>query len=132
MLNEESRKYFNRAFMLSSSAYSTYTFRTANHVQHLKDYSKINELNNLVEYLKISNASILTKSYFYDFYGEIRPIWVPTFESPNTIGAFMTEVPDELYRTGKAAVMDAVFSFTKEVCYALSLLYVWNCYNFLN
>lgn len=116
MLNEESRKYFNRAFALSSSAFSSYALRQADHVQHLENYSKINEMNDLIAYLKSSNSTILTESYRYDFFGEIRPIWVPTIESPNTIGAFITERPDELYRTGRAPAMDAMFSLTNQVC----------------
>lgn len=125
MLNEESRKYFKRAIALSSSAFSSYALRKENHVQHLQKYSKINEMNDLIEYLKSSNATVLTESYRYDFFGEIRPIWVPTIESPKVVGAFMTEMPAELYRTGRAPAMDVMFSFTSQVSW-----WHWNCYYF--
>lgn len=115
MLNEESRRYFNRAFVMSSSAFSPYALRKANHVQHLQEYSKISKMNDLIEFLKTSNATILTQSYRYDLFGKLGLIWVPTIESPNTIGAFITAVPNELYRTGRAPRMDAMFSFTKQV-----------------
>ena len=116
MLNEESRKYFNRAFVMSSTALNSYAFRKANHVQHLQEYSKTCKMNDLIEYLKKTNATVLNKSYRFDYFGNVvHPTYVPTIENPNAIGAFMTKTPEELYRSDSAPIMDAMFSFTSQV-----------------
>lgn len=115
MLNRDSRKYFNRIFAISGSAFSRWALRQANHVRELQEFSKISEINHLVEYLKSEYASNLTKIYPYKNFDELRPTWVPTIESPNIIDAFMTKTPLELYQSDEVPIMDTMFSFTAQV-----------------
>lgn len=110
MLNEESRKYFNRAFLSSCTALSFYALSETSHLQRMKDFSKIDDEAKLVEYLKTKNSETLANS----FLGMVR-LWVPTIENPNTVNAFITETPEEIYNSNKAPVMDAMFSFNSKV-----------------
>ena len=115
MLNEKSRKYFTRAYLISGSGYSSYAVLKTNHVQRIQNCSKLNEINELVDYIKTSDADTLRQCYSYKFPGPLHPVWVPTIESSNNAGAFMTKTPDEIYSLGLAPAMDAMFSFATQV-----------------
>lgn len=115
MLNEKSRKYFKRAYPISGSAYSSYALLKENHVHKIQNCSQFHELSKLVDYIKTSDADVLRRCYSYKFPGELHPVWVPTVESSNTVGAFMTKTPDEMYSLGMAPVMDVMFSFASQV-----------------
>lgn len=115
MLNEHSRKYFKRVFVSSGAAFCAYALRKANHVQRIQKCLKINQMKNLINYLKSAKPSTLTACDPFIYPGEIIPKWVPTIESLNTKGAFLTKSPDEIYSSGEAPAMDFMLSFTTQV-----------------
>lgn len=115
MLNDESRKYFKRVFASSGSAFCAYALRKANHVQRTQKCFKIKQMSKLINYLKLAKPSTLTACDPLIYPGGITPKWVPTIESPNTKGAFITKSPDEIYSLGKTFAMDSMFSFTSQV-----------------
>lgn len=107
MLNEQSRKYFTRAFATSGSV-SSWLLRKDDHVKQIQWCLRIKKTGNeLVEYLKTANISTLFKCKFFP--GAVF------IESPNTPGAFISETPAEIYNSGKAPAMDAMFGFTSQV-----------------
>lgn len=116
MLNEESRSYFTRAYTSSGSAYSYFALREGNHRKKLQECFQINDLANLLEYLRATDSDILVECYFQMDWGKtIRPNWVPTIEEPGTPGAIITQSLDEIYNSDKAPVMDTMFSFNSQV-----------------
>lgn len=115
MLNEQSRKYFTRTFLISSSAFSPYALRKADHVYQIQNCSQFQDMNKLVEYIKTADAAILRECYLYHFPGKLNPVWVPTIESPHNEKAFMTKTPEEIYSLGMAPAMDVMFSFATQV-----------------
>lgn len=119
MLNEQSRKYFTRAYPISSSAYNFYALLKENHVQKLQNCSQSQEISKMIEYIKTSDAHTLRQCYPYKFPGALHPVWVPTIESPNNTGAFMTKTPEEMYNLGMAPAMDTLFSFDSHVKFFL-------------
>ncbi|XP_055312128.1 esterase B1-like [Sitodiplosis mosellana] len=116
MLNEESRKYFNRAFAQSSSSLNYYALQKQNHLERMQNFSNIQDKQQLVEYLKAADSAELAKLLKQNEYGKILIdlLWAPTIESPETKGAFITKTPEEIYKSDKAPVMDAMFSFTSD------------------
>lgn len=115
MLNSGSRKYFNRVYASSGSAFSAYALRKANHLRLIQECFKIKEMSSLVDYLKTANASTLNQCYRLEFPGEMLPTWVPTIERVGTKGAFFEKTPDEIYSSSEAPIMDTMFSFTSQV-----------------
>lgn len=115
MLHDESRKYFNRVFAFSGSAFCAYAMRKPNHVQLIQECSQIYDMNKLIDYLKSSKTSTLNACYPWIYPGGLISKWVPTIESPNTKGRFFTKTPDDIYSSGKAPPMDSMFSFTSQV-----------------
>lgn len=115
MLNEESRKYFNRALVISNTAFSGTALFKPDHVEHIRTCSKLQKMDHLIEYIKTSNVSTLRECYSYEFITESPARWAPTIEIPNAVNAFMTETPDEILNSDKAPVMDAMFSFATQV-----------------
>lgn len=119
MLNEQSRKYFHRAFVLSNTAFSPFAIRRANHIRRIRKCTKIFDITKMVKYLKKAKAETLTECYPYKH--DLNPTWVPTIERNR---GFLTRMPDEIYNSNKAPIMDAMFSFTaKEIL--LFLPYLW-------
>lgn len=112
MINEESRKYFNRAYASSSSAFSAYALHRANHVQKVQECFHIEQMDKLLEHLKVANSSALVKCSSFG----------PTVENPRTAGAFLTRTPNEVYNSKRAPVMDAMFSFNSQVHFIMLLL----------
>lgn len=118
MLNEQSRKYFKRAFMFSGTAFvPTVVQQNWNHVQQIQDCLQIIELNDLIENLKIENTTVLARCYPYTFPADLNLNWAPTIESVGTTGAFLTQTPEKIYNSGNAPSMDVVFSFNSQVLY---------------
>lgn len=115
MLNEESRKYFNRAFVISNSAFSGLALSSKNHVQHIQECSQFKQIDDLVKYVKTSDFATLRTCYATKFPGELFTYWTPTIEIPTAVGAFMTKTPDEILNSDKAPVLDAMFSFASQV-----------------
>ena len=113
MLNEESRKYFTRALPISNTAFSGMTLFKESHVQHIQECSQLNEINDLIEYVKTSNVTTLRRCYNSEFKFTIH--WTPTIENSNAVRAFITKTPDEIYSSDKAPVLDAMFIFATQV-----------------
>lgn len=116
MLNEESRKYFNRALVISNTAFSGTALFKENHVEHMQKCLQIKETNDIVEFIKTSNITILRDCYSIEYLSHTPPHWTPTIEIPNAISPFLTKTPDEIYSSDNAPVMDAMFSFATQVC----------------
>lgn len=116
MLNEESRKYFNRAFLLSGSAFDYFALSELNHFERMQKFSNINDKNQLLEYLKTADSKMLADIDSISSFGKtLIPPWAPTIESPMTKGAFLTKTLEEIYKSDRAPVLDTWFSFTSQV-----------------
>lgn len=115
MLNEESRKYFNRAFISSSSAFSYYAFANANHLDQMKSCSEIRSKEKLIQFLKTVDSKELDGCQTFSFTNVSAVPWGPTIENSETIGAFKTMTPNETYNSDNPPVMDTLFSFNSQV-----------------
>lgn len=116
ILNEESRKYFNRAYAASGSAFNFFALTRENHLERMQECSKAKDSNEMIEYMKTTDSEVLAKCYFDINWGKtIKPKWVPTIEKPGTKGAFITQSPEEIYSSDKPPVVDALFSFASKV-----------------
>lgn len=115
LLNEESRRYFNRAYLSSSSAFSHYALREANHLRGMKDFTKISADEELIGYLRTANSDFLSKHYPFTYGKSLTPPWVPTIEHTNAVRPFITKTPDEIYGSGEAQAIDIMFSFNSKV-----------------
>lgn len=131
MLNVESRKYFNRAFSSSGSALRYTALRKGNHIKQIKMCAKVNgtDPEKYFEYLKTTSNLILANCYAIG-YG----VWLPTIESANTKGAFLTKAPEEIYNSDLAPATDAMFGITSHVHIELlnprSVYFIRCCYFF--
>ncbi|XP_055312058.1 esterase B1-like isoform X2 [Sitodiplosis mosellana] len=116
MLNEESRKYFNRAFALSSSSLNNYVLYEPNHLERMQKISNIQDKLQLVEYLKTADSTELAKILRTNDLEQVllQKAWNPTIESPETKDAFITKTSEEIYKSDKAPVMDTMFSIVSQ------------------
>lgn len=115
MLNAESRKYFKRAFMISGAM--SYRARRHHYETNIQECLQTNKMQHeLVEYLKTANVTALAKC------NDIT--WLLSIEKPSAARPFLTETFEEIYRSGKMPVMDAMFSIVSQVidCFGLRLL----------
>lgn len=117
MLNKDSRKYFQRAMSISSTALNYYTLYEPNHLERMQKYSNKQSTDELVEYLKTTDTDTLAKCETTNDFGPIllHSFWVPTIEDPETKGAFITKHPEEIYQSDDVPAMDILFSFNSEV-----------------
>lgn len=116
MLNEESRKYFSRAFLASGSALSYFALTEGNHLERMQEFSKINDEKKLIEYLRGEDSKVLAGCHSFTGFGKLLSSpWTPTIEHPSTIGAIIAEKPEKMFTSGKATAIDALFSFTGRV-----------------
>lgn len=116
MMNEESRKYFNRAYLSSGTAFTYFALSTPNHLTRMKEFTKITDENELIDFLKVADTEVLAKCNTMDSIGKmVRPYWSPTIELPQTVGAFMTKTPHEIYNSQLAPNIDTMFSFNSMV-----------------
>lgn len=128
MLNEESRKYFNRAYAISGSAFGYYILHRNDNIKHIQNCSEVNGTGEMIEYLKTTSSSILADCYAFTecLEGDRNEIsvchiagggnvWMPIIESPSTIGAFLSRTPEDIYKSDKAPVMDTWFGFASHV-----------------
>lgn len=115
MLNEESRKYFNRVYIGSGPTLTDRTFAQENHIERMQNFTQIVDVNSMIEYLKTANSDSLDDCGEMNSFGRtIKLSWSPTIEN-RTNRAFITETPEEMYNSGKVPPMDALFSFTSKV-----------------
>lgn len=113
MLNEESRKYFTRALVMSGSVYSYFALTEGNHREKMKNCAHTDDV---IEYLRDSDSRDIIQCHYADDWGKtLKPEWVPTIEAPGTLKSFITESPDVIWKSDTAPVLDALFSFTNEV-----------------
>lgn len=117
MLNEKSRKYFNRAYISSSSAFDAYAIRRTDHVKLVQNCTQLNDIDQIIEYLKTTPMEkILYGCHPLEtIKGSVLYKWVPTIEAPNTPGAFLTKTPNEIYNSTDAPAIDVMFDFMAEV-----------------
>lgn len=115
MTNPISRQYFNRAFAMSSSAFTSYAIRKANHVQEIQECTQIFDMDELIAYLKIANSNAFDTCYSWTYPGELDITWVPTIESKTVKDAFLTKTIEEIYKSNEIPSMDAMFSFAAQV-----------------
>lgn len=115
MINSESRKYFQRAYAVSSTSVSFYALRRSNHLQPIRECSNLDKIDEIIEYVKTTSALKLAICKSARDLNNILLTWVPTIEPPGTVGAFLSKSPEEIYTSNSAPIMDAMFSFTSEV-----------------
>lgn len=116
MLNNESRKYFNRAFLMSSTALNYYALSDENHLERMKKFANIQDEKQLVEYLKKTKNIALSQIESNADFGVLLDFrWGPTVESAETEAAFITKTAKEIYESDDAPAMDTMFSFTSQV-----------------
>ena len=115
MVNEESRKYFNRAYAASSSSLTFYALRRTTHLQPIRECSQLDQIDEIIDYLKTTSVETLAKCYSNRNMNCILLNWAPTIEPSGTIGAFLNRSAEEIYKSDSAPVMDALFSFTSQV-----------------
>lgn len=114
MANEESRKYFNRAYILSGSLFNYFALTEEGHLERMLECSQTKDQTSLIDYLKTTDAEKLLECYFVTDWGKtIKPKWAPTIEKPNAKMPFITQSLDKTYENTPA--LDVVFSFTDQV-----------------
>lgn len=117
MHNKESRKYFNRVFCMSGPYLHNYVLTDESHFQRIQECSNATDWNGMLEYLKTTNSTELTKCYYKSDWGKtiLKSMWLPTIENPKTKSPFITQTAEEIYRSGNALPSDVLFSFTSQV-----------------
>lgn len=117
MYNEQSRKYFKRAYAASGTMFTATVFNKTTHWHRMPECFGVNgNRDQILEFLKTADARILSKCCPFAYPGEIQLYWVPTIENPNATGAFLTQTPEEIFNAKKAPIMDTMFSFASKVC----------------
>lgn len=117
ILNEESRNYFQRAFVVSGAALDYFALYEPDHYKRVQECFDIEDKTKLIEYLKSTDSKILAECYATQDFGKLLVSlpWVPTIENPSTKGAFLTKSPEDILNSNEAPMMDILFSFTSEV-----------------
>lgn len=115
MINEESRRYYNRALSSSGTAMNFFALKRINHLERVQKCFQTNNMGHLIQYLKVADRNILMNCYPFIIPDDLYPVWVPTIENPNASVAFLTKTPSEIYNSEKAPQMDAIFGFTSQV-----------------
>lgn len=121
MLNEESRKYFKRAIVMSGSVYSYFAFTATNHVKNMEECSLTKRKDQMIEYMQKADVRDLFQCYFRDDWGKtLKPEWVPTIEPKDASNGFLTECPTDIWTSSKAPVVDTLFTMVSQVCFIKS------------
>lgn len=125
MLNEQSRKYFKRAFFMSGSALNYWALTTENHLDRIEECSRSKEFNEIIEYIKSTNSDELVRCY-YDYVSNkalLKPKWTPTIENLDAKDAIITESPYNIYHSENAPVLDTLISFNSQVCFSFDVIF---------
>lgn len=118
MLNDESRKYFKRAILMSGTSLNYFALsQEDNHTDRMHELarlsgeSKIDDID-LEKFLqKVSPEKILEYTSKLEPFGRIlETIWAPIVEN-NVPGAFLTELPEQIYAK-KNINIETLFSST--------------------
>lgn len=116
MLNAESRKYFNRAFLSSGTILNYYALSEGNHLARMQKSTQISNITELIEFLKIVDIKTLNEYNSYNGFDKLLSVsWGPTIENDTTTGAFITMRPEEMYALGQVSPIDIVFGFADRV-----------------
>lgn len=116
MLNEESRKYFTRALVMSGSVFSYFALTPENHRQKMGECAHTDKLHQMTEYVVKSDYRDLIQCYYqYDLGITLKPDWVPTIEVSNAVKPFITLPPEEIWKSRNAPVIDTFFTFVTQV-----------------
>lgn len=116
MLNEKSRKYFNRAFIMSGTALTFFALSEINHMDRMHGCAGVQNTEKLIDYLKTTDAETIAKCHFTTGFDNLfTSPWAPTIENATTNGAFITRMPEEIYSYDRSLAMDTLFSFTSQV-----------------
>lgn len=83
----------------------------------IQECAKLNGTNGMVEFLKTANSQRLLRCHVKAQPGSIDQSWLPTIESPQTCGAFLTQSPDEIYKTNPPLPIHTMFSFNSHVVF---------------
>lgn len=103
-------------YAASGTIFSGTAFNKTTHWQRIPECFGINDdREQIMEFLKEANSRILSACYPFVYPGQIQMHWVPTIESQNTTGAFLTQTPEEIFNSKKAPIIDTMFSFTSQV-----------------
>lgn len=123
MINEESRKYFNRAFLSSGSSLNYFAFTKGNHVERMFGCSEATNQQQLMEYLKTTPQDDIVECYFRYDQGPnaIKPVWTPTIEIPDAKMPFLLQDPEEIYNSGTVAPIDVLIGFDSQVTFSVTL-----------
>lgn len=91
--------------------------RKENHFKQIRDCSQINEIDQMIKYLKTATNLILGKCHVVGHHsdGERYLLWTPTIENARIERAFLTRMPEEIYNLDLAPAMDIMFGFTSNV-----------------
>lgn len=101
---------------MSGSVFSYFALTKGNHVDKVQECSHAKNWDQMVEYLRVSDARDIVQCYFEDGWGKtLKFQWVPTIEAPGTPNGFITESPDFIWRSKRAPVIDTLFSFNSVV-----------------
>lgn len=114
MLNPVSRQYFTRAFLISGSALGPYAIYPFSQLEQVRECSKKNELVDVIEHVRTANSTVLLTCYPVKP-GRFRSVWNPTIEDPSVVDAFITMLPEYIYRSTLAPVIDMLTSVTTQV-----------------
>lgn len=113
ILNDESHKYFQRAYADSGSAFQPYVITKTDHVQHLQDCLNITGMDQLIERLNMENSIKLMNCSTNEAPNPFNIIWAPVVENSNAKNPFLTKTIEDIYN-GMALAMDVLFSFTAQ------------------
>lgn len=82
----------------------------------MQEFSSIEDKDKLIEHLTKVDSAILERFRSTKDFGAIllQSPWVPTIENSSVKGAFITEPPEEIYKSDKAPQMDTFFSFASQ------------------
>lgn len=101
---------------MSSTAFNFYALTERSRLNVIKECSKLNDIEQIISYLKKTDTNTIAKCHRHNGLLDIDNItWMPTIESAETPGAFLTKTPEEIYESGAAPMMDVMFSFTSKV-----------------
>lgn len=105
---------------MSGSAFTYFALTEGDHMKRMQNCSKTNDMKMVVKYLKTTETDVIAQCGFETVWGKtLKPNWTPTIEKPNTVGAFITQSPDDIYNSDSAPVMDTMFSITNQVSFFL-------------
>lgn len=118
MLNEESRKYFTRALVMSGSAYSYFAFTEMNHRDSLVECAHTKDVNQMIKFIRVADVRDLIQCRFEDNWGPtLHPEFVPTMEPKGTVNGLVTEPSEDIWTSSKAPVIDTMFTMANQVIF---------------